>query len=223
MNIEAIYTILNKIIYDSAEELINMYHNPTKSQYSLIFPKDGNGVIRLSEQELRFVIASNVEKKYHGLIKYSVETPTEGDYSFTGEGSSSANSDLTFYSNDKKILNIELKAHNVKQKDIDKDIQKLIEEDYCGSWINIFDPEDSGTIAALIRKFKISFGKYKVPSHPISFHIIILKTKTLLARKGLLSDLENFDTNKIFNINYDDWKDLAKGQHKVNNWQIVKF
>ena len=168
----------------------------------------------------------------HPGFYYSVETPTSKEYSFSGKGKRSAASDLSFYHNEKKVLNIELKAHNPEQKAIDKDIEKLVGENCNGAWIHILKNEDSGTIKTLFEKFEKAFHKYGCSKKPISFHILILETQTLLSRKG--KENEN-DYSNIFNISYSLWKDSKQGKYQYINgkpitdknlnedWQVDKF
>ena len=69
-----------------------------QSQYdsNLIFPEYSgrqNGAIRVSEQEARFAFTESLSAT---PFFYSVETPTEEEYRFTGSKAMSAQTDLTF-------------------------------------------------------------------------------------------------------------------------------
>ena len=164
---------------------------------------------------------------------FSAETPTEEEYSFSGKGKRSASSDLSFYNQNIKVINIELKAHNPDQKSINKDIEKLVREPVNGAWLHILENEDSGTVKTLFNKFITAFDIFPNPKYPISFHILIIKTGTLISRKG--TDVKKTNYKNIFNIDYSDWKDLKPGKYQffngkpttINNpykdWQINKF
>lgn len=223
MNTYTIFEYLLELNQESAKELIKIYYKQNNKKTLVVFPKKRDNKIRISEQELRFVMTNLHGEFSHPNLSFSVETPTKEEYSFSKKGKRSASSDLTFYHENSKILNIELKAHNPRQESIDKDIEKLINEPYYGAWVHLFENEDSGTVLSLFEKFKISFKKYTKPEHPISFHVLILKTKTLLSRKGMESDLAYFNVNKIFDLNYSEWKNLSVGKHFIRDWQIDKF
>jgi hypothetical protein len=61
----------------------------------LIIPGLRSGNARISEQESKIVFCSVMEKTY-GYF-YSIETPTEEEYRFTGEKTLSARSDLSIW------------------------------------------------------------------------------------------------------------------------------
>lgn len=226
-----IHEHLLSLVQKTSIELIKIYSGKSKRDTSLIFPEYKNGGKRISEQELRFTLIKLQEKLNTPGLNYSVETPTKEDYSFSKKGKRSASSDLSFYYNDNKVLNIELKAKNPVQQAIDKDIEKLVRENCGGAWIHLFEKENSGTVKALFRKFENAFNKQKLSKKPISFHILILDTKTLLSRIGR----ENDYSNNIFNIDYSLWKNIEQENiglvnekpkirvHFQGDWQIVKF
>ena len=206
MNTYTINEYLLELVQETAIELLKIYFNKSNRKTYLKFPKYRNNELRISEQELRFTMTNLHGQFSHPGLYYSVETPTSEEYSFSGKGKRSAASDLSFYHNDEKVLNIELKAHNPEQKAIDKDIEKLVYENCNGAWIHIFKNEDRGTVEALFKKFETAFNKFPKSKKPISFHILILETKTLLSRKG--KEGENDYSNNIFNINNELWNDL---------------
>jgi len=222
---------LLELVQKTSRELLKIYFEKPNRETLLKFPKYKNGITRISEQELRFTLTNLQEQSSYPGLYYSVETPTKEDYSFSEKGKRSASSDLSFYYNEKKVLNVELKAFNSVQKAIDKDIEKLVRENCNGAWIHIFKNEKSGTVKTLFKKFEKAFSKNNHSDEPISFHILILETQTLLSRKGK----ENDNYNNIFNIDYSLWKNLKQGQYEFVNgkprtkenphkdWQIVKF
>lgn len=229
--------IINKylleLVQETSRELLKIYFDKPNRRTLLKFPQYRKQDKRISEQELRFALTNLHGQFSHPKLYYSVETPTLEEYSFSGKGKRSAASDLSFYHNDEKVLNIELKAHNPAQKAIDKDIEKLVNENCNGAWIHLLKNEDSGTVKTLFEKFEKAFHKFNHSKKPISFHILILETQTLLSRKG--KDKENDYSNNIFNIDYSLWKNLKQGKYQYINgkpstevnpdedWQIDKF
>ncbi|MCH7959299.1 MAG: hypothetical protein IID08_04185 [Candidatus Hydrogenedentes bacterium] len=120
--------------------------------------------LRLSEQEARFTCCALLE--HSKIFHYSVETPTEERYSFTEGGRPmSAQTDLSLYIVDsgayQKVVNIEFKAHQPPQKNIGKDIEKLVRENcscrIVGNFYHLLEACNSGTLAKLGEKFRESF------------------------------------------------------------------
>ena len=225
-----------ELVQETSMELVKIYHNKPIRKTLLRFSNYRNGNQRISEQEMRFVFATLHGKFSHPGLTYSIETPTKEEYSFSGKEKRSAASDFSFYddnNNSKPIINIEFKAHNIEQSAVDKDIEKLISEKTNGAWIHVFENENSGTVETLFDKFKNAFEKFPKSNKSISFHILILRTGTLLSRKGY--DNEITDLENRFNIHYEMWKDLKVGSYQFINgkpttennpqedWQIIKF
>lgn len=233
MEYYSIFEYLLELMQETSRELINIYHKKENRKTLLVFPVKRDETIRISEQDLRFALTTLHGKFSHPNLSFSVETPTEEEYSFSGKGKRSASSDLSFYNQNDKVINIEFKSHNPVQKSIEKDIEKLVREPVNGAWLHILENEDRGTIKILFKKFITAFGKFPYPKHPISFHILILKTGTLISRKG--TDINKTNYKDIFNIKYSDWKDLKPGKYQFINgehttennpnedWQIDKF
>lgn len=210
---------LLELVQETSKELLKIYFEKPNRKTLLKFPKYKNGNIRISEQELRFALINIHEQLLHTGLTYSVETPTNEEYSFSSSCKRSAASDLSFYYNDKKIVNIELKAHNPVQKTIDKDIEKLVRENCNGAWIHIFRNEHKGTVKALFEKLEIAFQKHNYSKKPISFHILILETQTLLSRKGKEKQIDY--SKNIFNINYSLWTGLKEGRYQYKNEKLI--
>ena len=111
-------------------ELWNLADNSkltTELSPRLIFPKKRDEEIRISEQESRVLLCGLLNNSNYF---YSVETPTEELYKQKGKTHRSASSDLSLYiqtnNKTKKVLNVELKAHNPRKENIRKDIEKLM-------------------------------------------------------------------------------------------------
>lgn len=132
-----------------------------KALTRLMFPKNKKGNTRVSEQELRFAFVEvfNDYIKQHNLDWfYSIETPTEDKYSFSGGGQRNALFDLTICdASFKRIALIEFKAHTPRQKSYDKDIMKLsnpVEGDADTSrfFVQILENYDQGTLDSIMKK-----------------------------------------------------------------------
>lgn len=126
----------------------------------LRFPKktnsDNNKKPRLSEQELRFIFVEEFCKN-DGVNKfnlhYSVETPTNDQYMFSGKSKRAGNFDMTIHQNDDLVAIIEFKANNRK---IETDLKKLTnpeEGDVLRYFINILKASDQRTIDNLNGKY----------------------------------------------------------------------
>lgn len=223
MTTDQIFGNLFELNQLAAEELTRTYFNESDKRTSLVFSKTRNGVVRVSEQELRFALTSLFDTNKNAELTYTVETPTENDYSFSGAGRRSGSSDLSFYKNNIKVLNIEFKGHNSIQKSIDKDIEKLVNENCHGAWCHIFKNEDSGTLASVFNKLKIALKKHGVPKKPLYFSFLILEKRKLITRKGMDTDLPDFDPDQIFNLQYSDHYNLPVINPNTGYWQINYF
>jgi len=167
---------VEQVINNTFDTLVRIYNNGKgiNGEFKgsrLIFPhykKDREEGIRVSEQELRFVFVEEFSKLCDDGTNnyyYSVETPTEGNYKFSedkdnphatdnGDGQS-GNFDMAIHDcNGKKVCLIEFKAHNVGQKQIEKDIVKLAntkegEDNVLRYFIHMVPASDNGTIKSI--------------------------------------------------------------------------
>ena len=214
---------------ESARELINLYHsnNQIRTTSFRIPHHPINQKLRISEQEFRFMMGCIMEKykSENPNITFAVENPTKGNYKFSSKAinETTAFTDMAFFYEDQPILNIEFKAGQPEQSVVDKDIEKLCREPILGAWCHIFKNERSNTVSTLFNRLKKAIPKYLVldKTKPISFHILILESKTLLSRKGKCDDWGRLNIDKIFNIKYDDWKNLKPGKHQFWRGQLI--
>lgn len=140
------------------------------SSGQFLFPSKSD-VKRISEQELKQLFIEVFIKDYTSLF-YSIETPTVNKYSFTNEPNKikvgdeddkgqSALLDMCIFKKGKefyeRILNIEFKHKNATEKNISKDILKLIHEEPNGAFILLLKNTDSGTLKSVFNKFSNSF------------------------------------------------------------------
>lgn len=173
----------------------------------LLFPryreKDGEeGKLRVSEQGARFACVEALCTG--GQFRYSVETPTDKLYQFTGETKKiSAQTDLTVYDRDTKDrrCNVEFKAGGIspsaqesnKQK-IYKDVEKLLREPVWGLWFHLLESAGSKTIPYFLEVIregigKVQGGKYKeeIESPGLTIHVCVLKNGYSLQKDLCLS------------------------------------
>jgi len=219
---------LNQI---SALELINTHFNEAGKQTFLVFPRKRNDEIRVSEQELRFVMTHLISQCNYLNLTYAIEVPTEEKYAFNGSNKRSASTDIALYNGSSKVLNIELKANNPTQASVDKDIEKLTNENIHGAWCHILENEDSGTIKSIFKKIENAFNKayekYEKPSKkPLFFSFLILNKRILISRKGNDGEEMNYLSNSIFFLDYKKFKDFIDGTSingSINGWQLNKY
>lgn len=223
MTTDQIFENLLEFNQIAANELIKTYHNLAGKETFLVIPQKRNGKIRVSEQELRNTMTTLFGKNNYLNLTYSLETPTDLTYNPSGGSCRSASTDLSFYEDKTKILNIELKAHNPSQPCIDKDIQKLVTEDCLGAWCHIFENDDSGTINSMINKLKLALLKFGPPKHPIYFSFLVLNTRKLITRKGKDSDLLNFEPDIILDLVYSDHKISSTMNSDIRDWHLNHY
>jgi len=146
---------IEMLIKNSFKELLKIGEENAIKQNAesrLIFPKKRDGEKRISEQELRFLLARELEKQKD--FYYSVEAPTEDMYIFSGKKLISARLDLCLYDlNGNRTNLIELKYDNVE---VENDFLKLLcdsetEQNY---FVQIVDNMDSGTIESIEKKYQ---------------------------------------------------------------------
>jgi len=205
-----------------------------KSSERLIFPQKTKIVNRISEQELRLLFIEEFRKAKPNFF-YSIETPTEKKYRFGKKykdikvikNGQSASLDMCIFkrSNNKyfRLLNIEFKHENRHVNTIRKDILKLINEGQDGSFIQLLDNTNRGTlcntnITGVLDKLYLSFdnfGKYwSNDKKTIQIVVMSLNQKVLIYRTIKKSDLKNLKTiflqsdecDSIESINTQGWK-----------------
>lgn len=138
---------------------IGAENNDLVSSGQLIFPSK-SGVKRISEQELRQLFIEEFLAEKNGLY-YSIETPTQGKYSFTNKDGvikiadtddvgQSALIDMSVFEKGKenynRLLNIEFKHRNATENNISKDVLKLMHEEENGAFVLLLKNTDSGTL-----------------------------------------------------------------------------
>ncbi len=174
-----------------------------------IFYKDfSKREVRISEQEARLHFIKVLDSSDY---YYSIETPTEQPYQFSGKKPISANTDLTIYTMEKKslkkLINVEFKSGNPEPKQIDKDIEKLIREGYPGNWFHLLKTANSGTLPSLSKKFLDSF----YPS-------MLIEEKDIVKCDDICNRLKEFKDPIIKQI-WDCYK--AKDKEKIKK-ELVK-
>jgi hypothetical protein len=191
---------------------------PTGLSPRLIFPQKRSKDVRVSEQEARVLCCRYLESSKEPGYHYSVETPTEQLYSFSGTKLLSARSDMSLWLHNggsfNKKANIEFKAHNAAPASIQKDVKKLICEGaqgIQGNWFHLIEKSDNRTIPALLRKFRKAFINLKhVPcgkdgsaasQQPVSilFCICVLGYEKMYEKKlgSQVAYLKHFDYNPL--------------------------
>lgn len=228
---DRIFEYLLELNQVSALELINTYFKEARKLTMLVFPHKGNNVIRVSEQELRFVMTHLLGKCNYLNLNYAIEVPTEEKYTFKGSNKRSASTDLALYDGINKVLNIELKANNPTQASVDKDIEKLTNENVHGAWCHILENEDSGTLKSILKKIEVAFDnafkKHGKPSKkPLFFSFLILNKRVLISRKGKDGEEMNYLSNSIFFLDYKKFKGFINGNlinSSIDGWQLNKY
>ena len=150
----------------------------------LLFPQKRDGSCRYSEQEFKqmFVEVFCHSEETEGL-KYSVETPTQQEYSSKGVNFRSGNLDLCIHQKEddgrwQRLHVVELKANNV---DARKDLVKLSKElkdngsDRENYFIQILYSADQGTLNSLRQKYngyKEELKRLQLPTEGIVVYLL---------------------------------------------------
>ena len=192
---------------------------------------------RISEQELRLLFIE-VFKTSNPELFYSIETPTENKYKFgpsldlivCDKKGQSALVDMCVFergvTNYRRILNIEFKHKNCAIKNIGKDILKLICEKQNGTFIQLLNNTNRGTMCnnkntGVFDKLYDSFLRYKGSwdnnDKYIRILILSLKGQILIYRDICSSDLNNLE-NIFFQSNN---CGEIEGIIGKNNWKTL--
>ena len=163
------------------------YNNEASSQADyekagsrIIFPRYSNGERRISEQELRFVFIDQFIRyceKTQWDAYYSVETPTEWRYRFSGvekphktdgEDGQSAMLDVCIHDNKgTRLCLIEFKAGNPDKFCYVKDLVKLYEEGKLGFFVQLLESQNSGTQKSIKKKIELDIKDLNYVCHTL--------------------------------------------------------
>ena len=214
------------------------------SEGRLVFPryrdpdekKDGKkGDLRVSEQEARFAF---VEALCQGPFRYSVETPTDKPYQFSGHKKLSAQTDLAVHdaSGRCRICNVEFKEGGISPskscKDnfpIYKDMQKLLREPVWGLWFHLLESVNNSTIhnflnviAEKVGKVQCEFGKDDVETPGLTLHVCVLKHGFSLQKDvPLLPDAISNDAETLkrcLDVSRSELKEVQ--DEDLNGWEL---
>ena len=193
----------------------------------LLFPKYRNNDLRVSEQEARFAF---VEGLYPAPLLYAVEAPTSKKYTFKGDKSLSAQTDLAVYDvTGVRLCNVEFKAKGVSPSakshfPIYKDLQKLLREPLWGLWFHLLAAVDNSTIndllsvmvsemVAVCRKFS------DIKSPGITVHICVLKHDFAIQKDLFLGhDLKSLQDEVKINLKVT--RSKLKSVDDANGWSL---
>lgn len=152
----------------------------------LIFPCYRNGERRISEQELRFVFIEQFNQYCDETgwdAYYSVETPTEWKYRFSGmakphktegDDGQSAMVDVCIHDNQgSRLCLIEFKAGNPESFCYIKDLIKLKEEGQLGFFVQLLEKQNSATWPSIMSKISADIDGLNYVCHtfgPQKYH-----------------------------------------------------
>lgn len=169
----------------------------------LVFPRYRDGRLRVSEQEARFAF---VEALCQGPFRYSVETPTDKLYQFTGNTPLSAQTDLAVHdaSGRRRICNVEFKEGRISKSRISsiyKDVEKLLRERRWGLWFHLLEDVDlsdtiSNFLEVIVKQIDEVPRRSKdkdVDAPGLTLHVCVLEPSFSLQKDVLLSpnDISN--------------------------------
>lgn len=187
-----------------AESLGSLYRNdaPTQQGCHLIFPERREGTTRVSEQESKVLLCRYLD---NSEFLYSVETPTGETYKQGGTTALSARTDMTVWTSTgghrKRILSVELKAHNCQEEDVRKDLEKLVRERTDGVWFHTIRKANWRTFQRLCSKFARSFQTlkthYEISDRAYLFVFCTLEPSFLLSHWVLFNGNNAHNTNEI--------------------------
>lgn len=173
-------------------------------------PKTDEQAKRISEQEAKILFCHIL---LQNKVVFSVETPTIGEYSFTGNKKISARLDLCIYKKEEnqyvRSNCIEYKAHN-KSKTFRSDIEKLLCEKGNNYFVHILDSVNSGTLYTssaqtnrtpvinkyinTIKRLNDSKACNEIHFDSLTFYICILNPFRIITNTISKTDIAHIDT-----------------------------
>ncbi len=207
-----------------------------KNDNQLVFPTQfqpsKEKEIRYSEQELRqcFIDSIKEDREFY----YSVETPTEEKYSFTGSKLISGNLDLCLYKLEKNQLKrkicIEFKSHQIKSSYFN-DLYKTTKEKGNNIYFHMLKSIDNGSLTktnkgiGLLNKLqedvKKIVNKQEFNAESITFVILSLDPYLLMYQTIYKNEIHNVNiNNRIENFQYHISKKEIK-EIKLFDWVIL--
>ncbi len=209
----------------------------------LLFPryrgkKEGEkGDLRVSEQGARFAFVEALCTA--GQFRYSVETPTDKTYQFTGETKEiSAQTDLTVYDLQTRCrrCNVEFKAGGWSTKGgesnksnvfpIHKDVLKLMREPVWGLWFHLLESTDNSTIANFLGVIRegigvVRGGKHKedLEAEGLTLHVCVLKHGFSLQKDVPLS-MDDSELKRHLDVDLHVSREKLLEVRRLNGWKL---
>ena len=182
---------------------------------------------RAGEPELRQLYINNLIKNTE--YKYSVETQTGETYKSTNNDSDgkSGNIDLTIYSSEakkanlekEKLVNIEFKFYSPSEKELKRDIIKLVFEKINGILYLSLKNSDESTIPKILEKLRELFSLIKESKN---FSKIADK-KLVMIFIVVLKKMDIYHEVFDFNIAKDNFDNYCKGFFVQSKFSILKI
>jgi len=227
---------LQKLIQATDSLLWEAYRSAnsvTHTAGQIVFPKTSKGRIRVSEQEAKQLLIGTLRDS---PFSFSVETPTLGNYRFSGVGKRNAMTDLSIYTNGVRYLNMEFKAGNASMKrknlkTITKDIQKLVLEDVDGLWFHTLKATNRASVAKLWKTIRqelktiVEQSSGPLRSKQFTFHCCVLREAFSVQSTFPLDELSR-KPEWLDNLTPPTFR-VSKGQvielSDANDWQVVRY
>lgn len=215
------------LLWDTYRSAVSGVHQAGK----LMFPKTSKGKVRVSEQEAKQLLIQNV---CNSMFSYSVETPTVGNYGFSGVGERNAMTDLSLYANGLRFVNMEFKAGttSIKRKNlgkITKDIKKLVLEEAKGFWFHTLGATNRASVSSLWQTIRqelraVVQATPSFPAKQFTFHCCVLQEAFSVRTTFQLNELSR-DPEWLSNLMPPTFR-VSKGQvielSETNDWQIFR-
>jgi hypothetical protein len=189
-----VMTSIEKMIEAAFKEFLQIdciEQSTWSSDSKLVFPtRRKEREARVSEQEMRFLFAKQLEKQDEFV--YAVEVPTSQKYKFTGDGAPkidnengrSGNVDVCLY--DKSDIShpvslIEFKALNPKQSSYSKDFLKLLcdRERLTNYFVHIIKNSDDKTYDNIEDKYKCAARREEEQISQMKIFLCNIKRHTI--------------------------------------------
>lgn len=228
MQFDGLIQASDRLLWEAYHSAVNGVHHAGQ----LIFPKTSKGKVRVSEQEAKQLLIENVR---NSTFSYSVETPTLGNYGFSGAGKRNAMTDLSLYADGIRFVNMEFKAGNtsIKRKNlgkISKDIKKLVLEDVRGFWFHTLVATNRASIVRLWQTIRQELKTVvqeapTLSSKTFTFHCCVLREAFSVRTTFQLGELSR-DPEWLESLTPPTFR-VSKGKVieliDANDWRVFRY
>jgi hypothetical protein len=202
---------IEKMIEAAFKELLELDFTGETIKYSskFIFPQTRDGKKRVSEQEMRFLFASKLERPEQTQYVYAVEMPTEKTYRFSGDGGprickegKSGSVDICLY-NKADISNpvclIEFKKQTSSPVSYSKDFLKLMcdKNGLTNYFVQVIKNSNRRTIPKIKEKYEAAAKRAEQQTSSLKIFLCDMGKRTITIYEVIRKEVKEVTEIKV--------------------------